>query len=186
MQKAKRGRTLVLILLALILGAGLLIQGVGMLLGWLTPGAQTASSSSRGTSSACTTTQHGPVVGGSLVVDGNAVQCGDLTLFGSTLDVNGQVQGDILAFGSNINIAGNVRGNIELYGGTVTLQNGSYLHGNVNLFGGSGPLEKGSHLDGKVDDRSQHASLWVPGLNSGFVFPFWSLVIWVILRLLLI
>jgi len=187
MRKAnrRRWRTLMLIVFALILGAGLLIQGVGMILGWLTPDGHTAGSDRGAATSICTGTQHGPMVAGSLRVDKPETECGDLTLFGSTLDVNGQVQGDILAFGSNINIAGNVSGNIDLYGGIVTLQNGSHMRGNIHVFGGSEQLEKGSHLEGEIEDQSQHVSLWVPGLSSGFVFPFWSIVVWVALGLLL-
>lgn len=186
MQKTgrKRWRTLALIGLALILGAGLLIQGVGVLLGWLTPEVNSTGSGSR--AAPCTTTQSGPVFNQTLVVDQDEVMCGDLTLFSSTLDVKGQMWGNILAFGSNIHIAGTVGGNINLYGGSAILQNGSHMRGNVNLFGGSGKLKAGSRLDGTIDNRSQHASLWLPGVNSGFAFPFWQIIIWVILGLVLI
>lgn len=188
MQKAghKHWRTLMLIGLALILGAGLLIQGVGLLWAWLTPGVQTSGKGDQASISSCTTTQREPVFGQSLVVDGHEVECGDLTLFGGTLDVTGQVRGNILAFGSNINIAGMVSGNVNLYGGKATLQNGSHVRGNINLYGGSERSEAGARLDGVVKDQGQHASLWLPGIGAGFAFPFWSMVIWVTLGLALI
>lgn len=184
MRKARRfhWRTLVLFSLALLLGAGLIIQGVGLLLTWVRPGTQaTGRGISTLASSSCTTTRNGSVFGQTLVVDERDVMCGDLTLFGSTLDVNGQVRGTILAFGSNINIAGNVLGDLNLYGGMATLKKGSHVQGNINLFGGSERLEPGTRLDGIVEDHTQHVSLWLPGVSNGFAFPFWSLVIWIIL-----
>jgi len=188
MQKTgrKRWQTLALIGLAVILGAGLLIQGVGIVLGWLTPDNQATKSGNGTPASLCTATQNGPVFGQSLMVNEGDVVCGDFTLFGSTLDVKGQVRGNILAFGSNIHIAGTVSGNINLYGGSATLQNSSHMHGNINLFGGSQHLQAGAHLDGEIANRSQHVSFWLPGVNTGFAFPFWQIVVWVVLGLTLI
>lgn len=188
MQKAGRRRrwqTLALIGLALILGAGLLIQGVGLLWAWLTPGVQTPGQGNQTLAGSCTITQQAPVFGQSLAVDTSGVECGDLTLFGSNLDVAGQVRGNILAFGSNINIAGTVSGNVNLYGGRITLRNGSHVHGNINLYGGSKQMEAGARLDGVFKDQSQHASLWLPGIGTGFAFPLWQLLIWVTLGLTL-
>lgn len=180
-------RTLVLIVLALILGSGLLIQGVGLVLTWVKPATQAANQGGNGRiDSSCTHIQQGPIVSHMLVVDEHEVLCGDLTLFGSTLDVKGQVQGTILAFGSNINITGTVYGDINLYGGMVILQRGSNIQGNVNLFGGSERSASGSRLQGAVFDRSQHLSLWLPGISAQFAFPFWSIVIWVILGIVFI
>lgn len=188
MQKTgrKRWQTLALIGLALILGAGLLFQGVGTVLGWLTPDNQSAGNGNDAPASSCTASQHGPVFGKPLVVEEGEVVCGDFTLFGSTLDVKGQVRGNILAFGSNIHIAGTVSGNINLYGGSATLQNHSHLRGDINLFGGNQRLEAGAHLDGEINNRSQHVSLWLPGINTGFAFPFWQIGVWVVLGLALI
>jgi hypothetical protein len=187
MQKTgrKRWQTLALIGLALILGAGLLIQGVGVVLNWLMPDYQAAKNGNGTQAGLCTATQRGPVLGQTLVVNKGKVVCGDFTLFGSTLDVKGQVQGNILAFDSNIHIAGTVSGNINLYGGSATLQNNSHLRGNINLFGGNQRLEAGAHLDGEIDNRSQHVSLWLPGINAGFAFPFWQIMVWVVLGLAL-
>jgi hypothetical protein len=185
MQKTgrKRWHTLVLLILALVLGTGLLIQGTGLLISWVGPDTQVANSGGKGdlADSSCTSVQHGPVFGQTLVIDEHEVECGDITLFGSTLDVKGQVRGTILAFGSNINIAGNVHGDINLYGGTATLQNGSHMQGSLNLFGGSRHIETEAHLEGSIIDHSQHASFWLPGIETGFVFPFWPIVIWVVL-----
>lgn len=181
MQKVRRGHwhTLVLLGLALILGMGLLLQGVGLLWAWLSPSTQSAG----GVIGECTMMQRMPLIAGTLVIDEHEVMCGDLTLFGSTLDVVGQVRGTIRAFGSNINIAGKVNGDVDLYGGTAILQKGSHVRGNVNIFGGSKQVEAGARLDGEINDRSQRVSFWLPGLNSGFVFPFWSIVIWSMLGL---
>lgn len=184
MRRTGRARwlTLVLFLLALVLGAGLLIQGVGLVLTWVRPDTQASSTEvSSSTDSSCTSTRHGLVFGQTLVVGEQEVECGDFTLFGSKLDVKGQVRGTILAFGSNINIAGKVYGDLNLYGSMAILQKGSYVQGTINLFGGNERQEAGAKLDGGVEDHSQHVSLWLPGVNNGFSFPFWSLIIWVIL-----
>src|SRR5581483_2111166 len=188
MQKAGRRHwwTLVLIGLVLLLGAGLLIQGAGLLWSWLNPGSPTADKGDQPLAGECTSTQRAPVVGQSLVVGEHEVVCGDLTLLGSTLDVTGQVRGNILAFGSNINIAGMVSGDVDLYGGRATLQNGSRVRGNINLYGGRERMEAGANLEGGINNRSQHVSLWLPGLSDGFAFPFWPIVIWVVLGLALV
>jgi hypothetical protein len=183
MQKTgrKRWQTLVLIALTVMLGAGLLIQGVQTVLSWLGP-LHSASRVEQGTS-VCTVTLDKAKLGGQMLVGKKEVVCGDVSLFGSILVVKGQVRGDILAFGSNIYIAGNLRGDVNLYGGVVTIQNGSHVYGNVNLFGGREKIENGAQLDGTVINRSQHLSLWLPGLSPQFDFPFWSLLIWVSLGL---
>src|SRR5579875_3833436 len=169
MQKAGRRRwqTLVLVGLALILGAGLLIQGVGLLMAWWTPNAATSQDGKSCLTGTCTMTQQGPVFKQVLVVDGGATECGDLTLVESTLDVRGRVRGTILAYGSNINIAGTV-------------------NGNINLFGGSEKAEPGAQLDGVMNNRVQPISLWLPGVNTGFAFPLWPLLVWVILGQVLV
>jgi len=188
MQKTRRKRwqTLALIGLALILGVGLLSQGVGTVLSWLTPENQAAGNGSDARAGVCTAEQRGPVFGASLVVGEGDVVCGDFTLFGSTLDVKGQVRGNILAFGSNIYIAGTVSGNINLYGGSATLQKNSHMRGNINSFGGNQRIETGAGLEGVINNRSQHVSLWFPGISAGFAFPLWQIVIWVVLGLVLI
>jgi len=185
MRKAGRKywRTLVLLGLALILGTSLLIQGVGLVWGWLAPAVQTSGSGNPAETAECTSQQHEPLVGQALIVNGDEVRCGDLTLFGGSLDVTGQVRGNIRAFGSNINIAGTVDGNVDLYGSTATLQPGSHVRGNIEVFGGRARSEKGAHLDGTVNNRSEHISFWLPGVNSGFTFPLWPMVIWVALGL---
>lgn len=187
MQKTgcSRWQTLVLVGLVLALGLGLLIQGVGVVWMWLAPGVQATGSVHRALSGSCTSTQHEPIFGGSFTLNQHEVECGDLIILGGILDVQGQMQGDILAFGSNINIAGNMYGDINLYGGTVTLQRGSHLYGNINVFGGSEQTEVGARLGGAVYHRNEHLSFWLPGLGGGFVFPFWSIVVWVVLGLAL-
>lgn len=180
-----RWRTLVLVGLVLVLGLGLLIQGVGLVLAGVAPGVQATDNVHRAQPNSCTLSQRGPVFGGSLVLGKQEVECGDLIIFGGTLNVQGQMQGDILAFGSNINIAGNMHGDVNLYGGTVTLLTGSRMSGNINLFGGGEQAEAGAQLDGAVNHRSEHVSLWLPSLGGGFVFPIWSIVTWVVLGLAL-
>jgi hypothetical protein len=188
MQKAghRHWKTLLLMGCALLLGAGLFIQGMSLLWSWLNPGIQPVGRGDRSVTDECISTQRTPVFGRPLIVGEHEVVCGDLTLLGSTLDVTGQVRGNILAFGSNINIAGIISGDVDLYGGYVTLQNGSHVHGNINLYGGRARTEPGAGLEGGVNNRSQHISLWLPGLSDGFAFPFWPVLIWVALGLVLV
>ncbi|HET8844158.1 MAG TPA: polymer-forming cytoskeletal protein [Ktedonobacteraceae bacterium] len=188
MRKAGRGRwqTFVLLLIAIVLGAGLLIQGVGLLMSWVKPDSSFGMQRPDLTSSQCTETQSRPVFGQKLIISEHEVVCGDLTLFGSSLDVRGRVQGTILAFGSNIDIAGSVRGDVNLYGGIAILRSHSQVQGNINLYSGSERPEQGARLAGTVNDRSQHISFWLPGVGTGFAFPFWSMVIWGVLGVVFI
>ena len=185
MRKTGGCRTFVLVGLVLVLGIGLLVQGVDLLWAWVMPGVQITNNARPNPPAACTSSQRGPVFGESLTLNEQEVECGDVVIFGGTLDVNGQMWGDILAFGSHIYIAGNVHGDINLYGGAVTLLAGSHMHGNINVFGGNQQGAAGAQLDGTVHNRSQHISFWLPSLGGGFAFPFWPLVTWVILGLAL-
>lgn len=169
--------------IALLLGAGLLIQGAEQFWVWLHPGIQAVDKGNQ-LDGACTS--RAPVFGQSLLVGEHTIVCGDLTLLGSTLDVTGQVRGNILAFGSNINIAGIVNGDVNLYGGLVSVQRGAHIYGNINLYGGRARTEPGASLGGEVKNRSQHLSLWLPGLGDAFAFPFWPVLIWVTLGLALV
>jgi len=171
--------------IALLLGAGLLIQGAELFWVWLNPGIEAVGKGDQ-PAGVCTSMQSAPVFGRSLHVGEHEVVCGDLTLLGSTLDVTGQVRGNILAFGSNINIAGIVNGDVNLYAGLASVQRGAHVYGNINLYGGRARTEPGANLGGEVTNRSQRLSLWLPGLGDRFAFPFWPVLIWVTLGLALV
>jgi hypothetical protein len=189
MPKGGRRRWLFLALVGLVLIFASLNLGVGRLLPWLTPPVQAIASpahgqASKGDSIKCTSGQRGPAFGGTVVVNPGEVVCSDLTAFGSTVDVEGTVQGAILAFGSSIYIAGSVSGDINLYGSRLVMQGGSHVHGDINLFGGNEQKKTGAQFDGHITDRASQPYQWL-GANHEFVFPFWPMLTWALLGLLL-
>ena len=136
------------------------------------------------TDSDCTEEHHGPSFGAEVVIDYNRVECGNLTTFGGTVAINGEVRGNLVAFNSEIVIAGTVDGNIELYGGSVALQSGSHVHGEIHLYGGHFTQGQSSKLESSVIDRTKNLD-WLISANGSFRFSFWSLVLWVAIGVLL-
>ncbi|MDQ6660946.1 MAG: polymer-forming cytoskeletal protein, partial [Chloroflexota bacterium] len=133
--------------------------------------------------SECTSRHEGPSFGGTVVIDTNEVICSDLTTFGGTLVIDGEVRGNIVAFGTTIAIIGRVDGNVNLYGGTITLQSSSHVHGDIHLYGSRYTQSTGSILEGGIIDHTRHPG-WFFANNGDFSFPFWPLFIWVALGLL--
>ncbi len=132
----------------------------------------------------CTSERHTPYFGDRVVIDVNEVACTDLTLFGGTVAINGEVKGKVVTFGGNIKITGTVEGDIYVYGGSVTLLSGSHVHGDIHISGGHWVRDTNSQLDGSVIDRSESLNGLLFG-NGGFSFPFWSLLTWLALGLAL-
>src|SRR5215469_7053775 len=108
--------TFLLLLPALLLGIG------GEARPWVAPTALAAGKHLEHTAGGCKGEHYQPSFGGTIVVDSGEVVCGDLTSFGGTVAINGEVRGDIVSFGGEVVIAGTVDGNVDIYGGTVTLQ----------------------------------------------------------------
>ncbi|GAC1387083.1 MAG: hypothetical protein NVSMB33_16640 [Ktedonobacteraceae bacterium] len=148
------------------------------------PTVKAASRNTTSDSSDCTTKHHSPSFGGAVVVDTDEVECGNLTTFGGTVAVNGEVKGDVVAFNSDIVIAGTVDGNIDMYGGNVTLQSEAHIHGDIHLYGGHWVEGKHTHINGEVIDHTKRVD-WLFADNGGFRFSFWFLLIWVALGVLL-
>ncbi len=178
MQKAGRLQWLLLVLAGLLLIPVLMTGGFGEMLA--TPTAQAASSSDGG----CTNKSQGPSFGSSVVIGPNEVFCGDLTSFGGTVEVKGEIRGNVTAFNSDVTIGGDITGNITMYGGSLKLNDGSQVHGNINLFVVSEQRARNIQLDGTFTDHSGHG--WVFGWIGQFSFPIWSLLAWVILGMVLI
>ena len=128
----------------------------------------------------CTNEHHNPSFGGTVVVDYNEVECGNLTTFGSKVAINGEVQGNVVAYNSDIVIAGTVDGNIELYGGNVILQSGSHIRGDIHLYGGHFTQGSDDRLDGSVIDRTRGLD-WLINANGSFRFSIWSLLFWIVI-----
>src|SRR5258708_25514707 len=133
MQKAGRKRWLLLVLAGLLLIAVFLTSGVGEILTPAMPSAQAAGRfSSTGT---CTTNSQRPSFGGTVVIGPDEVLCGNLTSFGGTVEVEGELQGNLTTFNSDVLIQGVVMGGIRQYGGDIALRNGSHGYGGIQLYG---------------------------------------------------
>jgi hypothetical protein len=170
--------TFLLLLPVLLLGMG------GEALTWVTPIALAAGKHLESTSGDCKGEHHQPSFGGTIVVDTGEVVCGDLTSFGGTVAINGEVRGDVVSFGGEVVIAGTVDGNVDIYGGTVTLQSGSDVRGDLNLYAGGWARGDGSQLNGALIDHTRHIELLFFS-SSEFHFPFWPILTWIVLGLLL-
>jgi hypothetical protein len=110
--------------------------------------------------------------------------CGDLTSFGGSVEIKGEMRGNVTAFNSNVIIAGVLQGDMTLFGGTVLLNNGSEVHGQIDLYGARQLNEQGTPQGAVVNDHASHP--WFPHRMDEFSFPFWSLVIWLVAGVALI
>ncbi|HEV2583611.1 MAG TPA: polymer-forming cytoskeletal protein [Ktedonobacteraceae bacterium] len=164
-----------------------LILTTGTILSTVTPATQVVraagllDTTNGAYSGACTETTRSPSFGGTVVVATHDVLCSDLTVFGGTVMIHGQLQGNLLAFGGTINIDGGVSGDITLFGGSVNLLTGARVHGSIHLYGGQEIRQPGAFLDGTVDDHSQH-SLYLGFQGPGF--SVWYLLFMIPLSLL--
>src|SRR5205807_109048 len=120
MQNARRRQWCMLALIGLLLLIAYVIGG-GRVPARGVPTAMAANNEVKSAISDCMHQHRQPSFGGTVVVDTNEVECGNLTTFGGTVAINGEVKGDVVAFNSDVVIAGTVDGNIELYGGNVIL-----------------------------------------------------------------
>ncbi len=178
-----RQRLVIALSIALLLIA-LCISGSRQLLAGITPAVMAATRGVTNAKNECTDINQSPSFGGTIVVDTNEIECGNLTTFGGTVAINGVVRGDIVAFNSNVVIAGTVDGNIQMYGGSVILQNGSHVFGDIHLYGGRWVEGLNAQLHGSVIDHTKRVE-WLFTANGAFRFSFWSLLIWVLLGILL-
>jgi hypothetical protein len=181
MLKAVRLPRFLLLLAGVLFIAALFTNTISALLSPITPTALAADSQVAGSAGACTGSSHSPSFGGTVTVTPAETLCSDVTAFGSTVDIRGQVRGNMLAFGSTIIIDGGVIGNITLFGGSVAFHTGFTVHGNVNLYGSSVYRERGFHIDGTYNDHSQVGFLF--GITT-FSFPAWFLFLMLPLGLL--
>jgi hypothetical protein len=122
-----------------------------------------------------------PSFGGTITVEPGSILCGDVTMVGGTLSIQGQLHGNILAFGANILLNGGVNGDIRLFGGSIHFGNASSVLGNVNLYGSRVDGEKEVRIGGTFNDHSKDTGLF--GLGA-FNFPVWFLLLMIPLGLL--
>jgi hypothetical protein len=158
----------------------LTLPGLTLLAAFLIGGGIALAHSSTQVETACTEKNHKPSFGSTVVVNSGEVICSDLTSFGGTVVVQGEVRGDVLAFGGDVLIGGDVTGNVLAYGGSVTLQNSAHINGDIHVCGGHLTPGFNSQLSGSVIGCPQ--SVWLLIIsNGGPVFRFWSLVLWLAL-----
>ncbi len=184
MQKAAHLTWLLLALAASLLVLEFVTGGIGEILTWTTPAAQAAGRQIPGSGGPCTRNVQGPSFGSSIIIGPNEVVCGDLTSFGGAVEIRGEMRGNVTAFNSNVIIDGVVNGNMTLFGGTVLFSNGSQVYGHIDLYGTKQLNEQGTLHDGVINNHASHP--WFPRRMDEFSFPFWSLVIWIVVGIALI
>ncbi len=183
MHKGKRFNWLLLVLVGSLLFLGLTISGIGEHLAWALPSAQATDKSVIGNDVTCTRNIHGPSFRENIVIGPREVVCGNITSFGGSVVIQGELHGNITAFNSNTFIVGQVFGNLTLFGGSIALKNAEQIRGHISVYGSTELNAQGKQLDGAMNGYEQHRTF--PGSMGGFSFPFWSLVIWIILGIAL-
>jgi hypothetical protein len=182
MLKVGRRHWFLLTLPGVLLLAALFIGGAEVLLGEAST-AMAAGLQAADSGKDCTGTRHTPSFGSAVVVNSGEVICSNLTSFGGTVVIQGEVRGNVVTFNGDVVINGNVNGNVTLYGGNVTWQNGARVDGDIHICGGSW-MGTASRLHGSVFDCTKDAGQLVLG-DGGPGFRFWSILTWVALGLFL-
>ena len=172
MLKAARSPRFLFILIGVLFIPVVLTNAVGTILSLASPTAHAADGRSDHSEVACTSSNHAPSFGGTVIIDANEVLCSQLLAFGGTIAVKGEVRGNIIAFNSAITIDGGVIGNIDLFGGTISLHAGSRVQGDINLYGSKVYGDNKGQIVGAFNDHSNPG--WLFGLQA-FHFPFWFL-----------
>jgi hypothetical protein len=183
MLKGRRFNWLLLVLVGLLLFFGLKISGIGENLSWTLPSARATDKSVNGNGVTCTRNIHGPSFSENIVIGSREVVCGDVTLFGGSVNVQGELHGNVTAFNSNTFIAGQIFGNLTVFGGTIALSSTEQIHGHIAVYGTRTLNAPGKQLDGVMIDHAHDKPF--PGRMDNYAFPFWSLVIWTILGIVL-
>lgn len=136
------------------------------------------------TTQGCTGSTRGPSFGADIVVGTDEVICGNVTSFGGTIVIQGEVQGDVVAFGSSVIIDGMVHGNITAYGGSVTLEGNSSVDGDVHVCQGALTTGSDEHLHGNFDGCPKNVDQLLTS-DAGPSVRFWVSVLWIGLGALL-
>lgn len=175
--KAARLARLLFLLIGVVIVSLLITGNITGLLPTTSPVAHASSEAASCTASS----QQRPSFGSTITVGPGDVLCGDVTIVGGTISVQGLMRGSILAFGSNILLNGGVSGNIRLFGGSIHFGPGSYVLGNINLYGSRVDGEKEVRTGGTFDDHSKNTGLF--GLGA-IKLPIWFLLLMIPLGLL--
>jgi hypothetical protein len=111
---------------------------------------------------------------------------GDLTCFGCSIHVRGQVAGDITAFGGNIVLDDNaqVAGDVTAFAGDVRLDQSVTVAGDATVFGGRMRRDAQATISGDVTSMGGRG-WFIPILLLPFLImgAFVALIIWITRRL---
>jgi len=124
---------------------------------------------------------------GSNISVGPGEEVGEVTCFGCSVRVRGQVSGDITTFGGTVVIEdqAQVGGDITTFGGGIRLGKDATVNGDVTVFGGRLQRDPAATVGGDVTRMGGPGWVLViflaPLVFLGF---FLALIVWVIRRLL--
>ena len=109
----------------------------------------------------------------------------ELTCFGCSIYVSGEVAGDVTAFSGNVVIqtGGSVAGDLTVFLGDVRLSEGSNIGGDLTTFGGSLRRQPGATVGGDTTTFQGQAWIWVIfGVPVLFLAAIVALVVWLVQR----
>jgi hypothetical protein len=129
----------------------------------------------------CNAERRGPSFGSAEVITSGEVICSDLTSFGGSVVIRGEVNGDVVTFAGDVVIDGEVNGNVTTYAGNLTLQEGAHVKGDIHVCGGSW-TDEGTHsqFHGNVFSCTKSLGVLLTS-DSGTNVRFWSIIIWIVL-----
>jgi hypothetical protein len=110
---------------------------------------------------------------------------GELTCFGCSIHVRGEVAGDVTSFGGSVILEdqAQVAGDVSIFGGDARLDRGVRIAGDVSVFGGQIHRDPQATISGDVTTFGGHGWLFpillTPILLLGLLA---ALIIWIIQR----
>jgi len=183
MQKGKRFNWLLLVLVGPLLFFGFKISGIGANHTWTLPSAQATGKSVNDNGVTCTRDIHSPSFSENIVIGPREVVCGNVTSFGGSVNIQGELYGNVTAFNSTIFITGQIFGNLTVFGGAIALNGNEQIHGHIAVYGTRKLNVQSKQLDGIITNPIHDQAF--TGRMGEFTFPFWSLLIWIILGIAL-
>ena len=112
-------------------------------------------------------------------------QVGDLTCFGCSIRIRGEVAGDVTTFGGSVTVEdqAQVAGDVSIFGGDARLDRGVKVAGDVSVFGGQIHRDPQAAIAGDVTSFGGHGWLLpiilTPIVLLGLLV---ALIIWIIQR----
>ena len=112
-------------------------------------------------------------------------QVGDLTCFGCSIHIRGDVTGDVTTFGGSVTLEdqAQVAGDVSIFGGDARLDRGVKVSGDVSVFGGQIHRDPQAAIAGDVTSFGGHGWL-LPILATPIVLLalLVALVVWIVQR----